>query len=898
VLYLITSDYSSIYSVVFYVFWPETQKPTLVKMNQVNQENKSNVTPSLRFGSSCLLNIRKQIFSTVLNFARENLIIRRKFVPQSGNIDAPQTKDIVTHSMEEGAHIMGDTTKSANNADIAISTPANRKDIRHLLISDNTDGHHSSLEQFLAKPQTFATGVFATTDGPTTFGVGDIFGCLTNPLCQDKLRGFYGFRATTVITIEFNANRFQQGRYILAYLSTGGMPQGTTVFNDWYIAHRYSRETITQLPHVEFDLATDTSAQIRIPYVSSTLMCPVSAGMGLAGEGSPGVYFIYPYSPLIAVSGSTTAPYTVWGHYEDVELFSSTVPQMAWEPQAKGKGRAKIDLIDSEAREKGMVSSKFRMIADVSAAMNTVPFLSSMAGPISYVSDALARAAASWGWSKPAQVQPTVRVKRLFSEHMAATNTPIISEVLSHDVTNHVEILPGFAGNDNDEMSIDYLKSIPVHMFSFIWPSIGAPHGTSFGPIEVGPNAFRTLYNAGTEQLIAFTPISLFQELFDQWRGGFIYTFKFVKTEFHSGRLAISYVPFNQNFTPTLSFANTHYVHREIIDLRESNEFTFHVPFVSHHQWLFTGHTNRKEQKCGWLMIHVVDPLNHPATVSNTIDVLVQGRGAPDLQFAVPSSFRFTPAVPLIFQSGWEPQGADGTISDPSVNDDSAIGASVMKIQNFDHASSCIGEVMTSLRQILKRGSALDFTLTPAGSTPRIYMPLLNWVRIQSVGAPLGNQCSDIYNAIVSCYALSRGGHRAILCAQSPSNECVFRASLWNGSPGETASAVYSNPSVSGAVWNFSTSGLGQTVHQTGFGNLVVDIPQYMPRHSRNTMAQIATNMYPVFMTDTSMSDRNFVQVRISGTTVRVCDLTRAVADDFNVGGFVSIPPMWRASAV
>jgi hypothetical protein len=75
---------------------------------------------------------------------------------------------------------------------------------------------------FLSKPTLLANGTFGVTDtgNSNIISIPDAF--LLNSRIQNKLQGVAMFRCDVVLTLNVNAVRFQQGRYVLAWVPSGG----------------------------------------------------------------------------------------------------------------------------------------------------------------------------------------------------------------------------------------------------------------------------------------------------------------------------------------------------------------------------------------------------------------------------------------------------------------------------------------------------------------------------------------------------------------------------------------------------------------------------------------------------------------------------------------------------
>jgi len=140
------------------------------------------------------------------------------------------------------------------------------------------------------------------------------FNSTQGQLWKNKLTGFYGIRMDMRFRIVINANRFQQGRYIIGWVPLAGISPTTSNFKAVFVNNMHMATLVqrTTVPHVEFDLATETSAELLIPFVSTQNFWPLNSAISGNDVSSLGYLSLYPYSPLVSPAGSTVASYTLY----------------------------------------------------------------------------------------------------------------------------------------------------------------------------------------------------------------------------------------------------------------------------------------------------------------------------------------------------------------------------------------------------------------------------------------------------------------------------------------------------------------------------------------------------------------------------------------------------------
>jgi len=184
-----------------------------------------------------------------------------------------------------------------------------------------------------------------------------------------------------------------------------------------------------------------------------------------------------------------------------------------------------------------------------------------------------------------------------------------------------------------------------------------------------------------------------------------VYRFHVVKTQFHSGRLRVSFRPYvyvdNATIQNMPAFSYT-----EEVDLSSGADFTFEVPFVSVRPWLHTYYDvktslvsgDARNTATGVVQVSVINPLVAPATVSTSVDILVFAY-MKDAQFAAPVRSPITPFnIPNVAQIG-KPRIV------PTTQTSDAVNFSDLSLAPY---ASCMGEVVSSTRQLLKRFSLVS----------------------------------------------------------------------------------------------------------------------------------------------------------------------------------------------
>lgn len=358
-----------------------------------------------------------------------------------------------------------------------------------------------------------------------------------------------------------------------------------------------------------------------------------------------------------------------------------------------------------------------------------------------------------------------------------------------------------------------------------------------------------------------------------------------VKTRMHSGRVVVTFTP-KVNFTspPTVSLDNSVYEWREIVDIRDLNKMCFTIPY---HGFRSYRPTFDSFESLGTVTIHVLDELVAPSTASQTLEIVCWVSAAEGFELAVPKRFEAMPLVGLPVIA--TPQSAFG--NEPGKNlFCSNIGNSISAIdKDNEHARKCIGERVTSLRQLLRVSRILTTDIIRSDSTAAfIVNPFIFPVFRYDAGSIVSPMFyGDMMSTLGSIFALSRGGVRIKFIDKNLA--------------GISYSYLYTDPS-QGLVEGMYIQSQTPIPYSGDLSNTVfslsdtrdrmgteVTVPAYGSCHSRSNAAALCTDDVGIYVNSSIPP----VFLRQFTTSTRTVNMVRSGADDFDMGLFVSIPPMF-----
>lgn len=746
------------------------------------------------------------------------------------------------------------------------------------------------MNEWFAKPVKILTGVFSATDIASTFTtIKHPNTALYNDVYARKWSGYGYWRGTIIYTLQVNASPFQAGIYALSYLPVCGAHQ--TSYTRWVNAHYDGLWCRSQLPHVALDVSHDTSAVLRVPYAHSNNLVALDQAAGTIRDfQNIGDVNIWPISPLTVGAGQdATAGFTLWAHMEDVHLEVPVAPQSGYVPKKNSKAMVKRMPADKERDTKniGPISSAAIGFGNGFRSLARIPLLTVMAEPAAWAMDIAAGVASVFGWSKPTNLDVQRRVQKDLMYGMQHVDSSDNSKTLALFQNNTVEVLPGFSGTDCDEMTIDSIVTRPFINDKTTW-AVTSTAGTLLESFEVGP-----YYSVATTRdglgVVYDSPLAMVANYFQYWRGDICFTIQLAKTNMHSGRLEITYTPYTSYSIPATPTSDQRsYQWREIIDIREESKFTFRVPFHffrSYRPCTSAGSFG----KAGIIRVYVLDELVAPTTAPQTIDVITWIYGAPGFEFAVP---RASGNMPVWGLTPVYTQSALTAMEGPEYTYTLGNSLPVDDHQN-EHARKCIGEKVTSLRQLcrvsrfmLNMQGTETATASIQGMQPFCFPVITRLAGVTTTP----NFGGDLMSMLGACYALSRGGVRIktmsdtsglaityLRIRQSDSAQPAFYTDTgtFNGNLASVTNAVAAISSVSDR------------------GGTEVAIPAYGPCHTR-------ANADCIFDATLGMTlNRSNPPIFYESITSqpRLFRVIRGGADDFNMGLFVSVPAVYPALA-
>lgn len=583
------------------------------------------------------------------------------------------------------------------------------------ILSGQRFGQHSDMMQhsvisFLERPQVIESVTWtANMDRNKILFDKYVPDLAFTTMVRNKLDGFTSFRATCVVRLQVNAQPFQGGRLIMSAIP---MPTLINPRDD------YIRQNVTLLQavnNVQLDISKQTEVTLRIPFIS-----PFNSYDLIHGQYPWARVIVAVYGPLNQVS-NPDLQVLMWAHFEEISMGA---PTSAKQQSGVVPARPSNETVSGL---RGLESGTGSLIGSLGSGLSSV--LSGITSTLGSGSGTLSGLSTLLGFSKPqvqevgcpVYIRPTVNFGNVDGQDT--------SHVLAMTKANNVTSIQGLGGTSMDETSFEYIKRIPQFIDEFSFSK-----SDNFGDILWRCNVTPSFYlkdtlkvKAGvepgveeTDGFTAFQPTTLgyISSAFMYWTGSIVYTFKFVKTDYHSGRVEVSFHPFVQasDEKPDMS-----YVYRCIIDLREKTEASFTVPFISPQPWKVVQQIDPLSKTVKWseagpaitgyVCVRAITPLYGNEIVQDTITCLVETRAGDDFRLQAPCKSWFVPVTVRRVQSAKEQGGKVFSLPGTQETRTSAmegfspesITGNQNDVNQVDTSIDCGGEEFASFRALTRR---------------------------------------------------------------------------------------------------------------------------------------------------------------------------------------------------
>lgn len=551
--------------------------------------------------------------------------------------------------------------------------------------SDFIDKQNLELNKFFERPTLIKTLTWGSGGLSTTrFNPWTDF--LTNSYIENKLQNYSLFRGDLHVKLVITANPFTYGCALMSYT-----PLYDRVTDS--IAESTGAIQNSQKPHIFIWPQNNAGGEMTLPFFYNRQYIDVLTTSSVDELGEMCI------EQVIALDTAN-----------DVAIPTLTIQIYAWctDVHLSGPTTQLILQAGEDEYKSGPIERIATKVAGISAALTTVPVIEPFAIATGIASTAVAGIASLFGWSKVALLEGAKAMVLRPYRGFVSSETANAIDKYALDQKSELSVDPRIVNlSGQDEMALNYLIQKECYINNSNWLSSDAV-GDQLFEFPVWPMLYRSTDNT-THRTLQMSPMSYFGAMFSYWRGDIVFRFRLVASQYHRGRIKITYEPKGE--VGAGEYSNVAIT--KVVDITEENDIEFTVPYMQEYPWCrmdydpedalnigyvydktasithYNGFTN------GTIRVQVLTTLSSPqATPSCHIVAFV--RGGENLEFAVPH-----------MQTALERESTHLELQSGESDGDIVTG------QQYDKRYYVnFGEQIVSLRQVLSR-STLSSSYAP-----------------------------------------------------------------------------------------------------------------------------------------------------------------------------------------
>nr|QKQ15133.1 hypothetical protein [Trichosanthes kirilowii marnavirus] len=568
---------------------------------------------------------------------------------QAHRIEVPANVGVAQSELVTGYTQQNQTTQFTDNSMEALYTQPNAPDSTFWMDKIAT----GELGDFLSRPTLVQT---------VTWTQGSSLGLVSNnvwtsyfssPAITRKIENFAFFQGELHIKLMINSSPFLYGAVIAAYEPLKAFGYDLTAS-----AATTSLRTMefSQFPHVWLMPQNSQGGEIVFPFMYDLDWLDLTRATEVANMGA---LHLLEVEPLVSANGSAgqDVDIQVYVWFEKVQMSGLThkAPlQMGVMSQVVDKAPQMWKAATAKSADeyaKRPISSIASTVAAVARPLSSIPGIGIFAKATSIGASAVGSIASLFGWTNPPNIANVEPVRQAPYHAFASAAISVPGDTMTLDPKAELCVDPRTVGlGDVDELTISNIAQRECYIGTCAWATTDAPQVT-LAAMPVHPLHYIRAANATNGDEISMSPVGLLSRTFGYWRGDLIFRFKVIATEYHRGRLRLSWDPVSSLFG---SSANNNTSLNRIVDISLEKDIEVRIPYNQARHWLATPNMLALGAKSylrvkgdifadfvdpettnGMLTLLVLNALSAPEPTAG-VNILIFVRGAPNLEFCVP----------------------------------------------------------------------------------------------------------------------------------------------------------------------------------------------------------------------------------------------------------------------
>lgn len=739
------------------------------------------------------------------------------------------------------------------------------------------------------------------------------FAVFSDSRVVNRMSNFKNFRGNLHVKFVLNGTGFHFGRLLASYVP---MPNEDKITKNRALVAK-DLIAASQRPHLYLDPCNSQGGTMDLSF----LWYYDNIDLTVSENTAIGLLNIRELTPLKHANGATDpVTLTVFAWFSDVVLSQPTELDMN-------------GLVAQAEDEYGSVSGPASVVERISGKLASAPIIGPYARASQIASGAVKNIAKSFGYCKPANIEPEQPYVPRYLGNMSSIEGTDSSVKLSLDPKQELSVDPRIMSTTlDDEMSFVNIAKRESYITSFPW-NVGTAPDTLLFEASVSPMMYDSLSSVDELTEYHMTPSAWVMSAFNFWKGSMRYRFQLVTSNYHKGRLRVVYDPGDPFNADSFNLAFS-----QIVDISQENDFSVEIGWASYAGMLrvrdpyvqallpfsIPGGPPLDYQRSnhnGTIKVYILNELTTPNTLAdNDISINVFSAACDDFVVSSPRAGIieklgiFQAAAPppeAISELERQSQVDSETTTEPSAPMQSASQALVMNKEESSVTDPLLhvygGESVTSVRALLKRYCLHSCSVfRPTGytwytnTTLNSDFPYYRGASIYGVNTADGqpyNRCKmTLLNWFTPGFCCFRGGIRrkAVRAASRLSqgfqtvirNSDIFNNEVSAGQSFLTGSAADFQTQITNALFTTIPGAHSQPI--TNNPVLEFELPQYTNRRfmlGRNVYIEkfnAAASYHAV--QELNLSDGSSQQPNV--ITVNYV----AAADDFSLGYFLSVP--------
>ncbi len=577
-------------------------------------------------------------------------------------------------------------------------------DLKHSIGYTQDDySANSDIQKFLSRPVKIYTinwGVGNTLDsGSHTIQPWHLF--FNNAAIKRKLDNYYMLRCNLKVKIVINASPFYYSGAIASYQPLTNMNPAPIRLS---AANLLELIPFSQRPHIYFYPQANEGGTMSLPFLYHKEWLNATSAIDLQNMGAIAFQSFTALANANSVAG-TDCTIQVYAWAEDVELAGPTL-ELAVQSKEVSKKTKKPQAPkgEDEYSHEGTVSKPASALARAMGMLSDVPVIGPYASATSYALDKAAGVASLFGYTDVPVIDDVHEFKNQPFPQLASADIGIPIEKATLDAKNELSIDPSICGVESeDELLISKFVGRESYIAQTTWTAAQA-EDTLLYNFNVTPGMVSEESTGGLTKAVYFTPMGFVSRAFHEWRGDIIFRFKFLCSQYHRGRVKISWDPIG-DIANTAETTST--VYTKIVDLASCSDVSFRVPYTQTTAYKTTPSTTAvplhgsspltsgQGYANGILTVRVLTQQTSPVS-SADITLLMFVKGAENLEFANPDSIKnhFSPYMVQSQEVAYDEGkteiynlGVEKSTPDPSINH-IYMGESIMSLRTLMRRSN------------------------------------------------------------------------------------------------------------------------------------------------------------------------------------------------------------------